>query len=285
MKSLLDEASVSVMPQCVKPSRAQIATFWNFARCDYTAAYISCTKTRLDTEDLSLWRSAGLVIDENGLVIPGKAGFSAYVRGENSVREDMMANALIFILSKLMNILACPPDPTQNDLDFWKRLQYELDVWFETLPESFTSCWRLEAVSTSNDPARAHFAEIFYSIALCAVTMQQYHFARILMLLHKPREASTSVRSQLRSYREIPEKIVYHSREICAIALGRPSGYAQIHMVQPLFVAGQCLEDRAERVVILDLLRGIETDMGWATGYRVTELLKEWGWQTDVPTE
>lgn len=285
MKSLLEEASVSVMPQCVKPSRAQIATFWNFARCDYTAAYITHTKTRLDTEDLSLWRSAGLVIDEDGLVVPGKAGFSAYIRGENNVREDMMANALIFILSKLMNILALSQDPTRNDSDLWKALQRELDVWFETLPEGFTSCWRLEAEATSSDPARAHFAEIFYSIALCAMTMQQYHFARILILLHKPQEASTSVRSQLRSYREIPEKITHHSREICAIALGRPPGYAQIHMLQPLFVAGQCLEDRAERNVILDLLRGIETDLGWATGYRVTELLKEWGWPADVPPE
>lgn len=28
-----------------------------------------------------------------------------------------------------------------------------------------------------------------------------------------------------------------------------------------------------------DLLREIETDLGWATDYRVQKLLKEWGWR------
>ena len=107
------------------------------------------------------------------------------------------------------------------------------------------------------------------------MTLQHYHFAQIILLLHTPREALISVQDQLRSYREIPEKIAYHSREICAIALGRPPGYAQIHMLQPIFVASQCLEGAEEQKVILELLRGIEADLGWATEYRVQELLKE----------
>jgi hypothetical protein len=64
MKSLLDEANVMVMPTGGKPSRAQVAAFWNFSRCDYLAAYINHTKTRLHTEDLPLWRSAGLLLDD-----------------------------------------------------------------------------------------------------------------------------------------------------------------------------------------------------------------------------
>lgn len=273
------------MPLCVKPSRAQVATFWNFARSDYIAAFINHTSTRLDTEDISLWRSAGLLIDDQGVVIPGKAGFSTYIRGEHNIREDMIANALVFILSKLMNLLAAGSDDTRNDLSRWKALQHEFEVWFETLPDSFTASWRLEIDEKSDDPARSHFAEAFYSIPLCSVTMQQYHFGQILMLLHTPPATSTSVRNQLRSYREIPEKIAHHSREICAIALGRPPGYARTHMHQPLFVAGQCLEDRTERKVILDLLRGIETDLGWATGYRAKELMSDWGWEADIPTD
>jgi hypothetical protein len=271
------------MPHCIKPSRAQVASFWSFARCDYTAAYINHTQTRLDTEDISLWRSAGLLIDDQGIVIPGKAGFSTYLRGENAVREDMIANALVFILSKLMNLLVPASGTPRNDLTCWKDLQHEIDIWFESLPASFTACWRVEADSKSADPARVHFAEVFYSIPLCSVTMQQYHFAQILILLHTPRETSASVRNQLRSYREIPDKIAYHCREICAIALGRPPGCARIHGLQPLFVAGLCLENSAERKVILDLLRAIEMDLGWATGYRVNELLKEWGWEAAIP--
>jgi hypothetical protein len=51
--------------------------------------------------------------------------------------------------------------------------------------------------------------------------------------------------------------------------------------VQPLFVAGQCLTETRERRIILDLLRGIESDLGWATDYRVRQLLKEWGWNEE----
>lgn len=273
------------MPHCIKPSKAQIASFWNFARCDYIAAFINSTETRLDTEDISLWRSAGLLIDDEGIVTPGKAGFSTYLRGDNSVREDMLANALVYILSKLMNTLANSSETSRSDLTHWKALQQELDSWLASLPESFTTCWRLDRDPKSTDPARQHFAEVYYSIPICSVTMQQYHFARILMLVHAPRDTSASVRNQLQSYREIPDKIAHHSREICAIALGRPAACARIHMHQPLFVAGQCLEDTDERKVVHDLLRGVETDLGWATGYRVNELLKEWGWERDVPDD
>jgi hypothetical protein len=36
--------------------------------------------------------------------------------------------------------------------------------------------------------------------------------------------------------------------------------------------------DNRERRVIFDLLRGIESDLGWATDYRVKQLLKGWRW-------
>lgn len=52
----------------------------------------------------------------------------------------------------------------------------------------------------------------------------------------------------------------------------------RIHQIQPLFVVGQCLTHESERQAILELLRGIEVDLGWATEYRVQQLLKVWGW-------
>jgi hypothetical protein len=110
--------------------------------------------------------------------------------------------------------------------------------------------------------------------------MQHYNLARILLLLHKPQQpyqTTNSLFARLRSYREIPDKIAEHCREICGIALGRPPGCVRIHMLQPLFVAGQCLEKSEERRIVLQLLRDIETDLGWATQYRVQELLREWG--------
>jgi hypothetical protein len=193
----------------------------------------------------------------------------------------MIANALIFILSRLMNILAADQNALIDRAVRWDSLEHELKVWFESLPESFGFCGRIEADPNSADLAQANFAEVSYSVPLCSVTIQHYHFAQIILLLHQLREDSNSVRDRLRRYREILEKIAYHSLEICAIALGRPPGYVQIHMLQPLFVAGQCLESSEERKVIVELLRGIETDLGWTTEYRVKELLEEWGWGAD----
>lgn len=46
-------------------------------------------------------------------------------------------------------------------------------------------------------------------------------------------------------------------------------------------MAGQCLSEMSERKVVIDLLRGIEKDLGWATEYRVRQLLEQWGWETD----
>jgi hypothetical protein len=124
---------------------------------------------------------------------------------------------------------------------------------------------------------------MFFSIPLCGASIQHYHFARILLLLYKPQtafEAGISVSNRIRTYRDIAKQIDHHSREICGVALGRPPGFVRIHMLQPLFIAGQCLEKTEERKVILDLIRGIENDTGWATEYRAKELIAEWGWES-----
>lgn len=65
------------------------------------------------------------------------------------------------------------------------------------------------------------------------------------------------------------------------IACSRPEASVKVHSTQPLFVAGQCLTHYSERKVVLDLLRSIERDLGWATEYRVEQLIKEWGWAAE----
>lgn len=64
--------------------------------------------------------------------------------------------------------------------------------------------------------------------------------------------------------------------------MARPDSSVRIHSLQPLFVSGQCLTDAKERRLIVRLLRDVESDLGWATGYRVKQLLKEWGWNDEV---
>ena len=132
----------------VPPSKARRATFWNFARQDYLAACKSAAlivvlqiwailmiymkivmnecQTRLDTDNLDLWREAGLPIDKDGYILfsgidldlgpPSERarkssghGFftSSKVSGAKiSVKEDMISNALIWLSSRLTNFIA-----------------------------------------------------------------------------------------------------------------------------------------------------------------------------------
>lgn len=105
--------------------------------------------------------------------------------------------------------------------------------------------------------------------------------ARILLLINKSHDSTSrrsTIANRLNSYRSIESEIRYHSREILGISLARPDSSVRIHSLQPLFVSGQCLTEARERRLIVRLLRDVERDLGWATGYRVKQLLREWGW-------
>ncbi len=216
--------------------------------------------------------------------------------------EDMISNALVWLMSKLVNFIAAGDgshsihlghysgphhiakhsniDANQRGLrGRWQDIKTQIAAWFDGLPETFRPCARVEP--SDHGESEQPFSEVWYSIPMCASTMQSYHMAQILLLINKPHESTarrSTVANRLQSYRSIEPEIRYHSHEICGIALSRPEGSVRIHQLQPLFVAGQCLTEPRERRVILELLRSIEADLGWATEYRVQQLLHEWGW-------
>ncbi|KIM95124.1 hypothetical protein OIDMADRAFT_45534 [Oidiodendron maius Zn] len=252
MMPVRSPTSASSISERVKPSRARKAAFWNFARQDFLAAFINEGQTRLNTEDLELWRAAGLHIDEHGFVMPSNTEDFHYPDRLIVMREDMIANALIWLLSKIINFIASgdsidniyPQNPASPNgiiginqmvlLERWKELERELDIWYQGLPETFKPCAKLDPISDGSISAHSPKA-IFWEICF----------------------------------------------QICGIALGRPEGSVRIQQVQPLFVAGQCLTDKKERNAVLILLRGIEADLGWATDYRVKQLLREWKWDEE----
>lgn len=56
-----------------------------------------------------MWRAAGLVLDDQGFVIPSNARENTsdgYFTPGTGMREDMIANALIWLLSKIINYAA-----------------------------------------------------------------------------------------------------------------------------------------------------------------------------------
>lgn len=272
----------------------------------YEYAVINEGQTRLNTEDFDLWRAAGLHLDDQGYVIPSNTEDFHYPERQTAMREDMISNALIWLMSKIVNYLALrdsidnlySQDRTNQTgvlgvnqmtlLERWKELDKELTIWYQGLPDTFHPSARLSPVSDGRTPLgspHALFSEIWYSVPMCASTMQSYHMACIILLVNKPHESMarhTTLTNRLVSYESIAAEVHHHAHEICGIALGRPEGSVRIHQVQPLFVAGRFVTDNHERRIILDLLQGIEADLGWATDYRVKQLLKEWGWEGEL---
>ncbi|KAL4905197.1 hypothetical protein BDW74DRAFT_153212 [Aspergillus multicolor] len=312
VKSLLDLAEVGMRPlqrlppgdlslQLKRPSlsKARKATFWNFARQDYLSAFINGSRTRLHTEDLALWTEAGLKIDSLGFVRPNNVSAGGHP-GEGVMQEDSISNALVWIISKIINFISPnrtapigPPGtvnsspiglPQQVSLERWYRLEAELDVWYKGLPETFHPCARIgvpeSATKSDNADDAPSLSEIWYSIPMCSSAMQHYHMGRILLHIHKlpqPSGATNPITSRYNS-----TDIQFHSREIVGIAMACPAGSVRINSLQPLFVSGQCLTDPSERRMVLRLLKDIEKDLGWATEYRAQQLRREWGWDEDT---
>jgi hypothetical protein len=286
-------------------SKARRATFWNIARQDVLAAFINKTHTRLDTEDQSLWREAGLLIDDQGFVVPSnRIGTSYQGEGEGTMSEDLICNALIWLMAKLVNYMAAGDSLSTDDmgmswtgvpqrtlLDYWYSLRKQFQIWHDGLPATFQPSARVEPSLTpgrlSKPDTNSMFTEVWYSIPMCASTMQTYHLSQILLFMNKPHESTqggSTVCARLNSYQSVLAACQKHSREIVGISLACSDEAVRIHSVQSLFTAGQCLRDARERQVVLNLLRDIETDIGWATDYRVRQLVQQWQWEEQEAT-
>lgn len=257
---------------------------------------INKTHTRLDTEDLLLWKEAGLLVDDQGFVAPSNTTESGYPEGETMMREDLICNALVWLMAKLVNYMAAGDDMSSYDpnmmwagiprrtlLNQWESLRQQFQAWYEGLPVTFQPSARVAPTQQPGQRSRYEtFTEVWYSIPMCASTMQTYHMSQILLYMNKPHESTqvgSTVCARLNSYQSVLAACQKHSREIVGISLARSDEAVRIHSVQPLFTAGQCLSDARERQVVLHILRDIESDIGWATDYRVRQLVEQWQYE------
>lgn len=294
-------------------SQGRRAVFWNFARQDMLSAFINNTSTRLDTSDLPMWRNAGLKLTPRGLVCPSNPEHPDYITG-NAMAEDLISNALIWLLMKLVNFIAAGDDlpdgipplglgvRQRELLEYWDGLDEQLRVWHEGLPENF------HATAVRIVDVKSGIEEKWFPRPMCASTMQSYHFARIQLLHNKPHMSTSgpgtardsaltcpspgiSLAARHASYASILHQSRSHAKEIVAIGLGRSDEGTRIHSVQALWTAGLVLgisddDEVSERTQswrrsIISQLRGIERDMGWAAEYRVESLLHLWGLPSD----
>lgn len=221
----------------------------------------------------------------------------------------MKSNELTWLLGKISNHLTAgdsiipedytlPPNQrpyigvTQELLhNRWEMLMSELDEWYDSLPATFIESARTKAQDNSDvrqKLALETFEQIWFDLPLCAATIQSYHQARILLLVNQPQH-STAVRStvsaRLRAYRHALKEALFHAREICGLNLANPTDSVRINSVQALFVAGQVFQGKREQDAVLEILAGIEKDLGWTTQYHVAKLIDEWGRHGEINAE
>ena len=205
------------------------------------------------------------------------------------MKDDMISNALLWILAKLFNYIA---DSKLNGVQAqrWADISQQLEAWYEGLPDSFQPCARVERSAT--EPASKSsllrpktIPDIWFTSSMCASTIQTYHLARILLLAHRPRTIDEEARNSsvfdfISGHRNVEAELRHRSREIFGIALAAPTTSIMLHQTQTIFVAAQCLIDDEERHMALEILRRVNFDLGWETEYRVQQLLKEWAWDS-----
>lgn len=266
----------------------RLASFWNFARADYQAAYINHQRTFLNTEDLTLWRSCGLEIQDDGTLYPNALKIKNDPLHCRQIAE-LVSHTLLWLVLRVMNYLASDLDetPTMRQAR-WLQLTSQLEEWFDHLPPTFQPCAQIRYPLKRMDPtATSYLTEVFFSMNVCAAALQLYHFARILLLLNKPSQPHDTLlpgghsrggSSRFKAYRELSAEAIKHAHQIVGIALGRPHPAVRVEMLLPLYIAGLCLEADEERKVLWELLRAIEQDTGCSTESRCLELMKEWGW-------
>lgn len=285
-----EHASTPCSPIAIPRAPITGPVFWSLARQDLSCAFISETQMRLDPKDIRLWRNAGLATDVDGFLIPS-GPFDIHATAD--IEEDTRSNELTWLLGKIANIItsgdALVPEnyalpagqrplvgvTQEHLLDRWMLVATELQVWRDRLPGSFTPSARIICSLLPGDKNLGKFEQIWYEAPICAATMQSYHMACILLLVNQPHE-STAVRStvsaRLKSYRGIESEALYHARELCGISLASPPDPVRINSVQPLSVAGQVFHEEDDLHVVLDLLSGIEADLGWTTRHHTSNI-------------
>lgn len=256
------------------------------------------TQTYLNLDDADLWRRFGLRTEDFGIHIPNSEEPSHFsppsTRWDKaSLPESVMSNAMIWLLGRIINFTtsgdsinpkeyALPVGfrpaiavPQEALLELWKQLENQLRKWHDSLPSTFTPAIRAQC----KDSRGRSFEKIYYTIPMCAATMQSYHMARTLLLVNRPQESTairSTVTSRMKSYKEIQRQALEHSREICGISLAEPPDSVRINSLQPLFVAGQCFDDSDDQNLVVDLLVGVERDLGWRSSYYVDKLRVQW---------
>lgn len=279
---LTEPGCFEVASRIPQPVRALDAVFWFVVINDMLDAcmlryhlrltvltmnlVVTRSKTRIDPDDISVWRNMGLPLDGDG-------HFKAELPGEAQL-EIILFKALVRMMCQLMN--SEPGDITQ-----WTRMNEEFDRWQNAVPPSFYIPIAWPPVEPNPSPITDPFTrEIWFASDICATTLAFYHMARMILLANCPVNLFRQTRDGndvLGTYNSLQKDLRKHAMEIIPIMHAMPSETVQKYMLQPLYVAGRSLTDNEERRSLLHILRDMGDDFGLFTDYRIEDLCEEWG--------
>ena len=284
-------------------SKAWEASFWNFATFDYITSYSTRSNPRLDFTDARLWQAAGLpMASKDGQYVPKLLVENVSPNGPEKMTETESCRVLVWIVIRTLASVATASarGPTIKaegigqalELDCWRDIEDHLNRWHSAIPDTFELLSRVTSTkqdpmdldfsysSASSSPTSIPFPQLFFTNSMATSALLLYHFTCLLVLLQRipghPSDMASPGASPDMS------RVSYHAEEICGIATGRPQIEAQVHLLQPLHLAGLCLESYQQKVVLADLLVGLQRRNGCATVWKLKELKRVWGWETDI---
>ncbi|GAM35109.1 hypothetical protein TCE0_015f03159 [Talaromyces pinophilus] len=254
------------------------AGFWNFVVNDFEESFVSHRRTRIETENLSLWRNMGLVVEDDGSLTTSFSSNSLSAMPEHA-RDKILSYTLIRLVCKLVDYLApvlnsdhLPPHhgpASAGDTNAeYIYLENQFDSWIQILSPSFHPDGTFLTRHDERGMSKLFGRELWFSNDLCATTMMYYHMARMLLLIHRPSlplcdstsQGERTVFDLLYTYRNIERQLHLHASEVIAIIQGTLCDAVKLRAIQPL---------------------DIQDSLGVATEYRVKTLVQEW----DLPYE
>lgn len=188
------------------------------------------------------------------------------VKDYSEQNRDELADSSVYLLSQAVNYSADPEEPTgwalQRRIDAADELLARLDRWKSFLSTEFTPL----PMSQSS----RIFQPIWIHPPKFGVALQVFHFARILIMLHRP--AVPGFKSYLKVQKTLSEAVAV----ICGIAMELNDEGCQIVSAQCLYGAGLCVQEVQKRNEIISLINLCEVRTGWPMSTMRDNLFKEW---------
>ena len=255
---------------------------------------ISLRPTRVDISNKLLWRSMGIAFsDTDGRLDPIRTMID---HGDDEMsRDKSLLHMLLWILCRLADLLASKqrvapsttsPASTVSGHTWissvsWSEVNSDVDNLYDASRPLLHPDTIVESEDAVPDGPASTCWFLSSTLALAAIYL---HMTKIPLLSSMPSgpfaAMSTSPSSApdwISAYRKLHHQMTSHAKQIVSIALGSPPVAVKLHLLQPLYVAGRCLTEIHDQDELLLFLGLMEKELGMATGYRVQDLLREWG--------